>query len=64
MSNLQNHFLKEKSFENYDDSSVLELLLSNAGVRGDIPSMINGLYDAFGSFKGILEARPVQLILS
>ncbi len=60
--NLQNHFLKEKSFENYDDTSILELLLSNAGIRGDIPSMISSLYDSFGSFKGILEARPVQLM--
>ncbi len=60
--NLQKHFLKEKSFENYDDTSILELLLSNGGVRGDIPKMIDSLYDSFGSFKGILEARPVQLM--
>ena len=62
MMTLQNQFLREKTFENYDNNSVLECLLSTAGVRGDIPVMINNLYDAFGSFKNILEARPVQLM--
>ena len=62
MTGLQNQFLREKSFENYNDSSVLETMLTTADVRGDIPAMINNLYDAFGSFKGILEARPIQLL--
>ena len=62
MTTLQNQFLREKSLESYSDASVLELLLSTAGVRGDIPAMISRLFDAFGSFKGILEARPSQLM--
>ena len=52
MNNLQNQFLREKSFENYSDSSVLETMLTAADVRGDISAMINNLYDAFGTFKG------------
>lgn len=60
--NLQTLFLKEKSFEGYDDSSVLECFLSTAGVRADIPSLIERLFTEFGSFKGILEARPDQLM--
>ena len=62
MSHLQQQFLREKSFEGYSDSSVLETLLAASGVRGDIPAMITSLYDSFGSFKGILEARPEQLL--
>ncbi len=60
--NLQTLFMKEKSFEGYDDNAVLECLLMTAGVRADIPVMINNLRDEFGSFKGILEAKPVQLM--
>lgn len=59
---LQTMFLKEKSFEGYDDNAVLECLLKTAGVRADIPTMIANLKDSFGSFKGILEATPVQLM--
>ena len=59
---LQTLFLKEKSFEGYDDNAVLECLLTTAGVRNDIPTMIANLRNEFGSFKGILEARPLQLM--
>ena len=62
MSMLQSIFLKEKSFENYSDGAVLELLFSTAGVRGDTQSIIASMFDAFGSFKGVLEARPTQLM--
>ena len=62
MSTLQTTFLKEKSFENYSNEAALEFLLSTAGVRGNIPAIISSMLDAFGSFKGILEARPAQLM--
>ena len=62
MSTLQTIFLKEKSFENYSDAAVLELLFSTAGVRGDTQAVIETLFDAFGSFKGVLEARPEQMM--
>ena len=60
--NLQSLFLKEKSFDGFDESSVLELVLMTAGVNGDVSAMVNNLYDFCGSFKGILEARPEQLM--
>ena len=44
MNNLQTQFLREKSFEGYSDTAVLETMLSTAGVRGDIPSMINQMF--------------------
>ncbi len=62
MSILQSIFLKEKSLENYSDGAVLELLFTTAGVRGDTQSIIETMFDAFGSFKGVLEARPQQLM--
>lgn len=62
MNNLQTQFLREKSFEGYSDTAVLETMLSTAGVRGDIPSMINQMFAEFGTFKGVLEARPAQLM--
>lgn len=62
MNTLQNIFLREKTFENYSDGAVLELLFSTAGVRGDTQSIIESMFDTFGSFKGVLEARPTQLM--
>ncbi len=62
MTQLQNLFFHEKTLEHYTDRSVLEVLLTTAGITGDIPSMIDGLYAAFGSFRGILGARPEQLM--
>lgn len=62
MNTLQNIFLREKSLENYSDGAVLELLFSTAGVRGDTQSIIESMFDTFGSFKGVLEARPAQLM--
>lgn len=59
---LKTLFLREKSFEGYDDSSVLECLLSTAGVRTDVPVLVQNMFGMFGSLKGILEARPAQLL--
>lgn len=55
-------FLREKSFMGYQDREVLETLLTTAWVRGDIPELLEKLWDSFGSLKGILEARPEQLM--
>lgn len=62
MNTLMNAFLREKSFENYSNEAALEFMLTTAGVRGDVPTMITNMLDAFGSFKGVLEARPAQLL--
>ena len=62
MTNLQTMFLREKSFNGFEDTQVLETLLTTAGVRGDIPGMISRMLEEFGCFKSILEARPEQLM--
>lgn len=60
--NLQSIFLKEKSFEGYDDRAVLECLLATGGVHARVPELVDRLFTSFGSLKGILEARPEQLL--
>lgn len=62
MLDIQSIFLKEKSFACYSDAAVLDLLFTTAGVRGDNERIIESLFNAFGSFKNILEARPEQLM--
>ena len=59
---MQSLFLREKSFEGYDERSVLEFLLSTAGIHANIPELLDRLFIEFGSFKGVLEARPAQLM--
>ena len=58
---LQNTFMETKSFEHYTNEAALEMLLSTAGVRGNISEMIDNLLVSFGSFKNILEANVTQL---
>jgi len=41
---------------------VLELLLFYGRARGDVNPLAHTLLDAFGSLKGVLEARPEQLM--
>ncbi len=62
MNELTNLFLKEKSFEHYSDTAVLDFLLNTAGVRGDTMAMVHTMFEAFGTLKGVLEARPAQLM--
>lgn len=62
MITLQDLFLKESSFDNYNDAAILETLLVSAGVRCHVEPVVARLFDNFGTLKGILEARPVQLM--
>ena len=61
-THLQNQFLHEENLDNYTHHSILELLLTTAGIKGYIPSIVSDLFDAFGSLKAILEAKPEQLL--
>lgn len=58
---LQDLFLKEKSFDRFSDVDVLGTFLSAAGIRSDTESMVQTMLDTYGSFKGLLEARPDHL---
>ncbi len=59
---MRNRFIREKGFENFEDHQILELLLFYANTRSDTNPLAHELLDAFGSLKGVLEARPEQLM--
>ena len=59
---LRNRFIKDKGFENFEDHQILELLLFYAKAQADTNPLAHELLDRFGSLKGVLEARPEQLM--
>ena len=59
---LRNRFIREKGFEHFEDHQILELLLFYANTRSDTNPLAHELLRAFGSLKGVLEARPEQLM--
>ena len=59
---LRKRFISDKGFENFADHQILELLLFYANARGDTNPLAHTLLDTFGSLKGVLEARPEQLM--
>ena len=59
---MRDRFIRDKGFENFEDHQILELLLFYANPRGDTNPVAHKLLDTFGSMKGVLEARPEQLI--
>ena len=59
---MRKRFINDKGFENFEDHQILELLLFYANTRSDTNPLAHELIDAFGSLKGVLEARPEQLM--
>ena len=59
---LRDRFIHEKGFEHFEDHQILELLLFYANPRGDTNPTAHALLNEFGSLKGVLEARPEQLM--
>ena len=55
-------FIRDKGFENFEDHQILELLMYYANTRSDTNPLAHELLDRFGSLKGVLEARPEQLM--
>ncbi len=58
---LRERFMRENGFEHFTDHQILELLLFYANPRSDTNPTAHELLDAFGSLKGVLEARPEML---
>ena len=59
---LRERLMTEHGFESFDDAEILTTVLSYAkGIR-DMAGLVDRLFDTFGSLKGILEARPEQLL--
>ena len=59
---MRDRFIRDKGFENFEDHQILELLLFYSNARGDTNPLAHELLDQFGSLKGVLEARPEQLM--
>lgn len=59
---MRDRFIRDKGFENFEDHQILELLLFYANARTDTNPIAHELLDQFGSLKGVLEARPEQLM--
>ena len=59
---LRDRVINEKGFEHFEDHQILELLLFYANARQDTNPLAHELLDRFGSLKGVLEARPEQLM--
>ena len=59
---MRDRFIRDKGFENFEDHQILELLLFYANTRGDTNPLAHQLLEEFGSLKGVLEARPEQLM--
>lgn len=53
---------RQSGLEGFAPHEVLELLLFYGRARGDVNPLAHRLLDAFGSLKGVLEARPEQLM--
>jgi len=53
---------RHEGLEGFAPHEALELLLFYARARGDVNPLAHALLDAFGSLKGVLEARPEQLM--
>jgi len=61
-ANLRDRFMEERGFKSFKPHEILELLLFYANPRGDTNPIAHRLIDEFGSLKGVLEARPEQLM--
>ena len=59
---LRERLLTEHGFDSFDDSEILTTVLSYAKGFRDTAGLVARLFDTFGSLKGILEARPEQLL--
>ena len=59
---MRNRFIRDKGFENFEDHQILELLLFYSRAQGDTNPLAHELLEQFGSLKGVLEARPEQLM--
>lgn len=58
---MRDRFRKE-GLDGFADHEALELLLFYARARGDVNPLAHRLLEVFGSFNGVLEAHPEQLM--
>ncbi len=59
---LRERLLSDKSMEHFDDVEILSTVLSFASSAKEPGALVAHLLETFGSLKGVLEARPEQLL--
>ena len=59
---LRERLMTEHGFDAFDDTEILTTVLSYAKGNRDTAGLVDRLFDTFGSLKGVLEARPEQLM--
>lgn len=59
---LRERLMTEHGFDSFDDIEILEAILSYAKNSRDTVGLVERLFDHFGSLRGIIEARPEQLM--
>lgn len=59
---LRERLMRDRDFGGFEDSEILTTILSYANGTKNPERLTEKLLDAFGSLKGILEARPEQLL--
>ena len=59
---MRERFRREGGFDSFADHEVLELLLMYAAPYKDMNPLAHKLLDSFGGLRGVLEARPEQLM--
>ena len=59
---LRERLMADRSFEEFEDREILSTILSYSSGTKDLIGLTDRLLDAFGSLKGVIEARPEQLL--
>ena len=59
---LRERLMAERGFEEFEDREILSTILSYSNSTRGLVGLTDRLLDAFGSLKGVIEARPEQLL--
>ena len=59
---LRERLMADRSFEEFEDREILSTILSYSSGNKGLAGLTDRLLDAFGSLKGVIEARPEQLL--
>ena len=59
---LRERLMADRSFEEFEDREILSTILSYSNNTRGLSGLADRLLDAFGSLKGVIEARPEQLL--
>ena len=59
---LRERLIADRGFEEFEDREILSTILSYSNNTRGLADLTERLLDTFGSLKGVIEARPEQLL--